>query len=122
MGTIGMGNNPMVITNMRRTMKTTITAVVFDMDGVLFDTERMYMECWREAAEPKGLKNVDAISKACIGRTLQGTKEVFEAAKAEQGIDVSLKNCMRTAAGGFRKRKNGKASRRNRACMRFWSI
>ena len=51
-------------------MKKTITAVVFDMDGVLFDTERIYMECWREAAEPTGLKNVDEISKACIGRTL----------------------------------------------------
>lgn len=35
-------------------MKTTITAVIFDMDGVLFDTERMYMECWRESGGAQG--------------------------------------------------------------------
>lgn len=55
--------------------------------------------------EPRGLKNVDEISKACIGRTLQGTKEVFEAAKAEQGIDVSFEELHEDCSRRFQKKE-----------------
>ena len=31
-------------------------AVVFDMDGVLFDTERLSISCWMETAQKMGLE------------------------------------------------------------------
>lgn len=63
-----------------------IVAVVFDMDGVLFDTERIGVQSWTEAAEPTGLQNAYEIARMCIGRTIPGTKEVFMAEAEKQGI------------------------------------
>ena len=64
-----------------------IVAVVFDMDGVLFDTERIGVQSWTEAAEPTGLQNAYEIARMCIGRTIPGTKEVFMAEAEKQGSD-----------------------------------
>ena len=33
-------------------------AVVFDMDGVIFDSERATMYCWLEIAEKYGIENI----------------------------------------------------------------
>ena len=35
-------------------MKDTITAVLFDMDGVVLDTEKLYTRFWQEAANLLG--------------------------------------------------------------------
>ena len=35
-----------------------IEAVVFDMDGVLFDTERIGCECWEEAGRRMNLGDI----------------------------------------------------------------
>lgn len=42
-------------------------AVVFDMDGVLFDTERLSISCWLETAERMGLGDIREGAYGCIG-------------------------------------------------------
>ena len=36
-----------------------IKAVVFDMDGVIFDSERLVLECWKEVADKYGIEDIE---------------------------------------------------------------
>lgn len=49
-------------------------AVVFDMDGILFDTERLCMETWKELAAEKGIENIDTALVGCIGLNRTDTR------------------------------------------------
>lgn len=42
-------------------------AVVFDMDGVLFDTERLCMKGWSAVAREQGIAGIEEVSMRCIG-------------------------------------------------------
>lgn len=57
-----------------------LKAVVFDMDGVLFDTERLCMDAWVVIAERYGLKNIEEVAYRCIGRTAPDTKRILREA------------------------------------------
>ena len=52
-------------------------AVVFDMDGVIFDSERATMYCWIELAEKYDIKNIKEPYYACIGTTMVRTREIM---------------------------------------------
>ena len=56
-----------------------IQAVVFDMDGVLFDTERVYNEAWHEVAESWPIQaDLDDLIVRCVGLNHTDTRRLFD--------------------------------------------
>ena len=54
-------------------------AIVFDMDGILFDTERVGDRAWRQAVEEMQFAEIDAAIEDCRGLNRADTRAFFEA-------------------------------------------
>ena len=52
-------------------------AVVFDMDGVIFDSERAVMQCWKEVASRHNIPDIEKAILACTGTTMVRTREIL---------------------------------------------
>ena len=61
-------------------------AVVFDMDGVIFDTEAICRRAWHACAGKYNIQDVDALLIPCIGANKQHMRKVFH----EQLAKISL--------------------------------
>ena len=51
--------------------------IVFDMDGVILDTERLCLATWQEAAAEYGIRDVEKMYRECIGVTFARTREII---------------------------------------------
>ena len=51
-------------------------AVIFDMDVVIFDSERLVLVCWEKVSEKYGIQGIEEVFMPCIGTNAEKTKEV----------------------------------------------
>ena len=59
-------------------MKSDICAVLFDMDGLLLDTERVVLDCFCEACAVQGLVEKEYVFYQCIGLRRADSRVVLE--------------------------------------------
>lgn len=57
--------------------KVNIRAVLFDMDGLLFDTENLFLSCSRETKQELGYSIPHELHIEAIGRSFEDSKRIF---------------------------------------------
>ena len=55
-----------------------VKAVIFDQDGLMFDTERLALEGWKEAGEPYGIRPDAAFLRELRGKKADRVRAAFE--------------------------------------------
>ena len=60
-----------------------IESVIFDMDGVIFDSERIVCDLWIDFAKENGMSGMDELIIKCIGINDNATKKLFLEAYGE---------------------------------------
>ncbi len=56
-----------------------IKTIIFDMDGVIFDTENLWLNCWGYLGGKYGIENPESVFRKCIGTTAKETEAIARA-------------------------------------------
>ena len=77
-----------------------LEAVIFDMDGVIFDSETLVIRTWKQVADKYGIPDVEKVCMQCLGTNHEATVKIFQKHYGQQ-------------MAGFRK---------NRESVSYWSF
>lgn len=83
-------------------MKQQDFAVIFDMDGVIFDSERAYIESFRVICEDEGIPFIEQACIDCIGANWNRSKAIFEEAYGDDFDFPHYYDLVRTRLGTLR--------------------
>lgn len=51
--------------------------VIFDMDGVIFDSERLLLESWKMVADRYGIPDIEATLARCLGVSVDVSRQIY---------------------------------------------
>ncbi|HET6397558.1 MAG TPA: HAD family phosphatase [Pseudoxanthomonas sp.] len=68
-------------------------AVLFDMDGLMLESERVLLECWRQSASELGLALDDALWLSMIGVHDAASRELLRARLEPSRADALIRHC-----------------------------
>ena len=54
-----------------------LEAVIFDMDGVIFDSETLVIRTWKQVADKYGIPDVEKVCMQCLGTNHEATVKIF---------------------------------------------
>lgn len=89
-----------------------LEAVIFDMDGVIFDSEALVLKTWKQVAGKYGIPDIEETCRECLGTNHEATKNIFKKHYGEDFPYDTYKKEMaelfhQQAAGGNLEKKPG---------------